>query len=176
MKEVLLMYARYTKRADSSVITLLDGLTVASRNEDRKSYYKSLSGLANHVLGCPLYFHGMFRSASPAAAKALEATEGLAVAEGAKLSGAQWSELKKTSAAADQATIDLVQALSEKELATPVKLDWYGGKPGSVPPCFLLHQLYLPGDHHRGPIPQILDSMGGEHDFSGLDIEFLPVK
>jgi uncharacterized damage-inducible protein DinB len=28
--------------------------------------------------------------------------------------------------------------------------------------------------HHRGQISQLLDEMGIEHDFSGIDIEFLP--
>jgi len=173
MKEVLLMYARYTQRANASVIALLDGLSVEARNEDRKSYYKSLSGLASHVVGASLYFQGMFRGALPAAAKALKAAEGMKVAEGS-LTAAQWAELKKASVAADKATIDLVQALSEAELAHPVKLDWYGGEPAAVPLCFLLHQLYVHGVHHRGQISQILDSMGVEHDFSGIDVEFLP--
>lgn len=173
MKEVLLMYARYTQRANASVIALLDGLTVKARNEDRKSYYKSLSGLASHVAGAALYFHGLFRAAVPAAAKALKATEGVQIAEG-RMTAAQWSDLKKACAAADQATIDLVRSLTEAELASPVKLDWYGGKPDAVPLCFLLHQLYVHGVHHRGQISQILDSLGVEHDFSGIDIEFLP--
>lgn len=174
MKEVLLMYARYTQRANAAVIALLDGLSVEARNEDRKSYYKSLSGLASHVAGAAAYFQGMFRAASPAAAKALKATADLKLSAGASLSAAQWEELKKGWAAADQATVDMVRALGESELAHPTKLDWYGGKPDNVPLCFLLHQLYVHGIHHRGQISQILDSMGVEHDFSGIDIEFLP--
>jgi len=174
MKEVLLMYARYTQRADASVMELLDKLTVKARNEDRKSYYKSLSGLASHVAGGALYMQGLMRASQRAAAKALKATEKLKLAEGAKLTGAQWEELKAAWAKADQATVDLVNALSDTELALPVKLDWYGGNPGTVPLCFILHNIYVHGTHHRGQISQILDSMGVEHDFSGLDVEFLP--
>jgi uncharacterized damage-inducible protein DinB len=173
MKEVLLMYARYTQRANSSIVALLDGLSMKARNEDRKSYYKSLSGLASHVVGATLYFQGLFRASLPAAAKALRAAEGLKTKSGS-LSGAQWSDLKKVCIAADQATIDLVRSLTEAQLARPIKLDWYEGNPASVPLCFLLHQLYVHGIHHRGQISQILDSMGVEHDFSGIDIEFLP--
>lgn len=173
MKDVLLMYARYTQRANASVIALLDGLSALARNEDRKSYYKSLSGLSSHVAGSALYFQGLFRSASPAAAKVLKTTEGIKIAEGS-LDADEWTQLKKACALADQATIDLVEALSEEELAHQIKIDWYGGDPGSVPMCFLLHQLYVHGIHHRGQISQILDSMGVEHDFSGIDVEFLP--
>jgi uncharacterized damage-inducible protein DinB len=174
MKEILLMYARYTKRANASVFALLDALPLEARNEDRKSYYKSLSGLASHVGGCPLYFHGLFRASSPAAAKALRGAEGLKVSEKKTLSSAEWSELEKACAIADQATIDLIQALSDDELAHPIKLDWYGGKPDAVPLCFLAHQLFVHGTHHRGQISQILDEMGIEHDFSAIDVEFLP--
>jgi uncharacterized damage-inducible protein DinB len=174
MKEILLMYARYTKRANESVFALLDALPLEARNEDRKSYYKSLSGLASHVGGCALYFHGLFRASSPTAAKALESAEGLRVSEKKTLSSAEWSELENACANADQATIDLIQALSDDELAHPIKLDWYGGKPDTVPLCFLAHQLFVHGTHHRGQISQILDEMGVEHDFSAIDVEFLP--
>ncbi len=174
MKEVLLMYARYAQRADASVIELLDKLTGKARNEGRGSYYKSLSGLACHVAGGVCYMQGLMRASRPAAAKALKATDGLKIPEGAKLTGAQWEELKAAWAKANQATVDLVSALGETDLAAPVKLDWYGGKPESVPLCFLLHQMYVHGTHHRGQISQILDSMGVEHDFSGIDVEFLP--
>ncbi|MDP3176465.1 MAG: hypothetical protein Q8M76_01090 [Spirochaetaceae bacterium] len=42
-----------------------------AREEDRKSYYKSLSGLARHVLDGTLYFHGLFRASFPEAAIAV---------------------------------------------------------------------------------------------------------
>ena len=89
MKEIMLIYARDTKRANEAVLDLLDRLSVEARNEDRKSYYKSLSGLMGHVCGGTPYFHGMFRAAFPKAASALKATEGLKVPEGEKLTAAQ---------------------------------------------------------------------------------------
>jgi Uncharacterized protein conserved in bacteria len=168
------MYARHNQRANASVIALLDGLTAKARNESCGSYYKTLSGLMSHVAGGTCYFHGMFRAAIPSAAKALKATEGLSCPEGAKLTAAQWAELKSACAVADKTTIDFIQAASEADLKTPIKIDWYGGKPDAVPACFLLHNFFVHGTHHRGQISQVLDSMGIEHDFSGLDVEFLP--
>jgi len=174
MKEVLLMYARYDQRANASVAALLDGLTVKARNENRGSYYKSLAGLAKHISGSGLYFQGLFRASVPAAAKLLKQAAGLRIPGGASLTAAQWVELKAIWAKADQAVVDLVQGLGEADLDSPVKLDWYGGEPDSVPLSFLLHQLYTHGTHHRGQVSQILDSLGVEHDFSGIDLEFLP--
>lgn len=173
MKEVLLMYARDHQRANAEVVALLDGLSVEARNEDRKSYYKSLSGLMSHVVGGTPYFHGLFRAAFPAAAGALKATEGLEVPEAEKLTAAQWTQLKKAAAIADQATIDFVAELKDADFSLPIPLDWYDGKPAKVPLYFLLCQAFTHGTHHRGQISQILDSMGIEHDFSGIDVQFL---
>jgi uncharacterized damage-inducible protein DinB len=174
MKEALLMYAHYTKRADASVVSLLEGLNAERREEDRKSYYGSLSGLARHVLGGTLYFHSMFRPVFPEATAALKATEGLSVPKG-RLTDTQWAEIAATFPRADEATVEFIQALGEDSLSRLVPIDWYEGKPGAVPFCFLAHQLWVHGTHHRGQISQILDEMGIEHDFSGIDIEFLPV-
>jgi uncharacterized damage-inducible protein DinB len=174
MDNILLMYARYTQRANAEVIALLDKLSVGELNEDRKSYYKSLSGLMSHTLGGTAYFFGLFRSAAPVAAKAIKEAEGLSCPEGDTLSSAQWSELKRVAAICDKGMIDFIEAASEAELSAPVKIDWYGGKPDAVPLAFLLHCYFVHGTHHRGQISQVLDSMGIEHDFSGLDLEFFP--
>lgn len=179
MKETLLMYARYTKRADASALALIGGLPLEARNEERGSYYKSLAGLAGHIVGGTVYLHGLFRGAFPAeepvlaATRALAATKGLALPKG-KLGEAQWDALLAASALADQATIDLIEALGEADFSRPVPLDWYEGKPATVPFHFLANQLFVHGTHHRGQVSQILDSLGVEHDFSGIDVEFLP--
>lgn len=169
MKSILLMYARDTLRADAAVAALLDGLSVEARNENRKSYYKSLAGLAVHAMGGTPYFHGMYRAAAPGAAAALKATERMEMPSGDTLSAAQWNDLKKNAAVADQATVDFIEALSEADLSRPVKIDWFGGKPDAVPLYYLLSAAYTHGVHHRGQISQVLDELGIEHDFSGLD-------
>ncbi len=174
MKDLLLMYAKYTQRADASVIALLDGLSEEARNENRKSYYKSLSGLACHAFGVVLFFQGFLRTAVPAAASAFKATDGLKVPRGDSLNADQWAELKKITQIADQATVDFVATLTENDLVLPVKVAWFGGKPDAVPLHYLLSTTVIHGIHHRGQISQILDEMGIEHNFSGLDVGFLP--
>jgi uncharacterized damage-inducible protein DinB len=170
MKGTLLMYARYTERVDAKMIAFLDKLSAEEREKDRKSYYGSLSGLARHVLDGATYFHGLFRASMPSAAKALEPTLGMKVPEG-RLDAKGWESAKASLAAADRATIALLESLSDQELASPVAVDWYGGKPPSVPFHFLAHQLVVHGLHHRGQVSQILDEMGVEHDYSGIDLD-----
>lgn len=174
MKDLLLMYAKYTKRADASVITLLDGLSEEARNENRKSYYKSLSGLTSHTFGAVPFFHGVIRKALPEKSSALQATEGLKAPKGDHLNAEQWSELKKIAEISDQTTIDFIAALPESDFLQPVKVEWFRGNPDSVPLHYLLNTIIIHALHHRGQMSQILDEMGIEHNFSGLDVEFLP--
>jgi uncharacterized damage-inducible protein DinB len=173
MKEILLMYARHAKQTNASALALVDGLSNEAREEDRKSYYKSLSGLVRHVFDSTIYFHDLFRASFPAAAKALAATAGLTAPEG-KLSEAQWKALKTALELADQAFVNLVQSLSEDDFVHPIELDWYDGKPSAVPFFFIAAQLFEHGTHHRGQISQILDELGVEHDFSGIAVDLLP--
>ncbi len=174
MKDLLLMYAKYTQRADASVIALLDGLSEEARNESRKSYYKTLSGLAGHIFGALPFFHGVLRTAVPAASSALKATEGLKAPRGDSLDADQWAELKKVATIVDQATVDFIANLNESDFVLPVKVKWFGGNPDSVPLHYLLSTVVTHGIHHRGQISQILDEMGIEHNFSNLDVGFLP--
>ncbi|MEW6184362.1 MAG: DinB family protein [Thermodesulfobacteriota bacterium] len=174
MKDLLLMYAKYTQRANASVITLLDGLSEEARNENRKSYYKTLSGLAGHTFGACAFFHGLLRKALPQISSALKATEGLRVPRGDIFSSDQWSELKKAVTLIDQTTVDFVAALTESDLNLPIKIEWFKGNPDAVPLHYLLSTIVIHATHHRGQMSQILDEMGIEHNFSSLDVGFLP--
>jgi uncharacterized damage-inducible protein DinB len=90
------------------------------------------------------------------------------------LNETQWKELGGTLEAVDATYIGMAEALSETDLRQPVKLDWYGGNPDSVPLSFMLGQLLVHNTHHRGQISQILDMLKIDNDFSGIDVAFLP--
>jgi uncharacterized damage-inducible protein DinB len=179
MKETLLMYARYTEKANAAVLALLAGLPAEALTADRKSYYKSLAGLARHLVGGTIYFQGLVNAtvASPVladAARAYAADAAAAEVEDGDFTPATLARLAAAAAAADRATVDFVAGLSDGAQASPVKLDWYGGKPATVPLWFLLNQLWVHGLHHRGQISQLLDELGVANDFSGIGVEFLP--
>ena len=75
---------------------------------------------------------------------------------------------------ANQAVVDFITALSEPDFSLPVNLDWYPDRK-SVPLHFILNQLFVHGVHHRGQISQLLDELKVEHDFSSIDLEYLPL-
>ena len=170
-----LVYAKYNQAGNRDIYSLLDKMSGEEREKDRGSYYGSLSGLLRHILGGTYFFLGMFKPALAANAAALKAVTGLppGPSEGA-LNEAEWKELGKTLEAADAAYIGMAESLSESDLRRPVKIEWYGGNPDSVPLSFLLNQLLVHNVHHRGQISQIFDSLKIDNDFSGIDVEFLP--
>jgi uncharacterized damage-inducible protein DinB len=170
------MYARYNREANNKILALLEGLSCEEREKDRGSYYGSLSGLVRHILGGTVFFQGMFKGAlgnNAAAQRALEPPGAINIPKDV-LTEAQWKLLAEAVQTADEAFVNLTGALSEEDLKAPVKIDWYGGNPPSVPLSFMIHQFITHGIHHRGQISQILDELKIDNDYSGIDVQFLP--
>jgi uncharacterized damage-inducible protein DinB len=174
MKKLLLMHALYTQQANKKVFDLLDAITPEERNKDRKSYFKSLTGLALHNIGSILFFHGLMRPVLPEN-KALDGTVDLRMPDGENLDAGGWTQLKEVARQADQATVDFVKSLSEDDLHKQLPIEWFGGNPATVPVHYLLNIAVVHGVHHRGQISQILDTMGIDNDFSGIDVGLLSV-
>jgi uncharacterized damage-inducible protein DinB len=174
MKDTLI-YAKYNQAGNKAIFNILNAMSNEEREIDRGSYYGSLSGLLRHVLGGTKFFLGMYKSTlgDGAAFKALSALDSVPSPAEGKLNGGQWKELGTALEAADSIYINMAGALTEAELSRPVKIDWYGGNPASVPLSFMLSQLLVHNTHHRGQISQILDSLKIENDYSGIGAEFL---
>ena len=177
MKDYLIVNAKYNQKANSALISILNGLSDADREKDRGSYYGSLSGLVAHNLGGTTFFMSLFKDAvasNPAASKVYDTLGKIGPAPKGTLTGDQWKSLVKDLETADQALVDFVSALEDKDLQAPVKVPFYGGNPDSVPLAFLLLNLAAHGTHHRGQASQILDEMKVDNNYSGIDIAFLP--
>ena len=178
MKEVYLNFARANEEADKTILSILDTMSHEDREKNRKSYYKSLSGLALHTLGGATYFLSLFRDSVANNAKALKALDSAAKAkmppEGKKLSEEDWETVKANFKLVDKAYIDFVTALNDEDFSAPVKINWYKGKPAEVPLSFMLQQLISHGIHHRGQLSQILDSLKIDNDYSSINVKFLP--
>jgi uncharacterized damage-inducible protein DinB len=169
------MYAKYNQAGNKCIFGILSGMSNEEREKDRGSYYGSLSGLLRHIVGATGFFLGTCKTALTDNAAALKALDSLPPSppEG-PLTEAQWKEFGGALEAADTAYIGMAEAVGEAGLRLPVKLEWYGGNPDSVPISFFLSQLAVHNTHHRGQISQILDSLKIDNDYSGIDIAFLP--
>jgi uncharacterized damage-inducible protein DinB len=176
MKQVFVTFAKFNGEADKAFISILDKLSNEDREKNRKSYYKSLSGLARHILGGTAFFLDLVKAAVPGNDKALKALAPLAKIENPtekKLDEAGWQQVTAGIKAADKAFVEFVSALSDKDAEAPLKIDWYKGKPAEVPLYFMLQQLVAHNTHHRGQISQILDSLQIDNDYSGINVKFL---
>ena len=175
MKEIFLAFAKSNQEANKAIAGILGNLSNEDREKNRKSYYGSLSGLCRHLGGATVYFLSLYKEVVPDNAEALTALEPLAKVQSfeGKLGEDQWKKVVSGAKIVDKALLDFVSALNDEDFQAPVKIDWYKGKPASVPLWFMLQQLASHNTHHRGQISQILDSLKIENDFSGINVKFL---
>jgi len=170
------IYAKYNQAGNKTIFGLLDKMSNDEREKDRGSFYGSLSGLVRHIIGGTRFFLGMYKvslSGNAAALKAISAIETLPKLPEGALSAVQWKELESVINTIDAAYVGMAEALNDSDLNLPVKVEWYGGNPSSVPLSFMLSQLVVHNTHHRGQISQILDSLKIDNDYSGINVSFL---
>jgi uncharacterized damage-inducible protein DinB len=175
MNEIL-MYAKHNQAANRIVYDLLDKMSNDDREKDRGSYYGSLSGLFRHIIGGACYYLKIFKKPlgnNSDVEQKISAVENLPKIPAGPLSEAQWKELGPVMSVVDAACISMAEAMKGNDLNLLVNVDWYEGKPASVPLFFMLSQLLVHNVHHRGQISQILDSLKIENDFSRIDVSFL---
>jgi uncharacterized damage-inducible protein DinB len=176
MKEIFIPLARFNNEANKAAGDILAKMDEADREKNRKSYYGSLSGIYRHLTGGTCYFlslMGKALSGNAAAQKALAPLAKVEIPGGKKLTGEEWARVEAAKKIADKAFIAFVEALEEKDYTLPVEVPFYKGKPPAVPLYFLLQVLNAHGIHHRGQISQILDSLGIDNDYSGINVKFL---
>ncbi|MDR2808413.1 MAG: damage-inducible protein DinB [Spirochaetaceae bacterium] len=174
MKEIFRIFAEQNKAANTVIIHILDAQSQETREQDRGSYYKSLSGLLHHVLGAELFFAGLFKEAlvhNPQASKAIAILTG--ITPPTEATPDQWKHCAASLAQADDAFISLINALCPDDFQVPVKMKLFGGNPDTVPLSFLLQNLVLHNTHHRGQISQILDELKIDNNYSGISPEVL---
>ncbi|MDR3123264.1 MAG: DinB family protein [Treponema sp.] len=173
MDNGIVTFAKYNQEANQKILDLLNTLSNDEREQERGSYYHSLSGLVRHIGGGTLFFSGLFRGAlgSAPATKPLAALEKISFPTDS-LSEAQWNKTAADLVVVNQALVDFAVALNEANLAAPVKLDWYGGNPADVGLSFMFYQLTVHNTHHRGQISQILDELKIDNDYSAINIAF----
>jgi len=175
MKKIFLTFVKANAEANKVIAGILEKLSNDDREKDRKSYFKSLSGLFRHNTGCTAYFLSLYKAAVPDNAEAQKALAPLAKMEElkGKLTEEQWKKAVSFSKIVDKALVDFINALNDTDFEAPVTIDWYKGKPPTVPLWFMLEQFIAHNTHHRGQISQILDSLKIDNDYSGISVKLL---
>jgi uncharacterized damage-inducible protein DinB len=176
MKEVFLTFAKANEEADKNFLAILNKMSNEDREKNRKSYFGGLSDLIIHITGGACYFLKMFAETvaeNGVALKALAPVFKLNLPDAKKLTEEEWKKVASCIKVVDKAFVDFIAALKEEDFSLPVKLDWYKGKPATVPLYYMLQQLVAHGIHHRGQISQILDTLKIENNYSDINVKFL---
>jgi uncharacterized damage-inducible protein DinB len=175
MKKIFLAFAKANEESNKAIAGILTKLSNDEREKGRKSYYGSLSGLFRHNIGGTVYFLLTIKESVHGNAEASKSLEPLAKYAdiNGKLTETQWKNVATACKTADKALVQFISNLKDEDFETPVKINWYKGKPPTVPLWFMLEQLTAHNAHHRGQISQILDSLKIDNDYSGINVKFL---
>ena len=159
MDKTLALLVDYNAQANLRFVAALGGLDAQRREANRGSYYKSLKGLLDHVVGGESYILKYLAKALPGRAEldiaqlrveSLPGTPAFPV----------WVEATAALAAFDAAYRGLAANLTEAELGTMVDVR---GTQRSL--RYLLTSACLHAAHHRAQASQILDEDGIDNDF-----------
>ena len=159
MDKTLAILADYNAAANLRFVAALDALDSVKLEADRGSYYKSLHGLLNHVVGGELFILKFLAAALPGRAELdipqMRAESGPGIVPFPALADAA-----AALAAFDAAHHALAASLSDAELELTVDMR---GRQRSL--RFLLASMALHAAHHRAQASQILDEDGVDNDF-----------
>lgn len=166
MKEHLVHLMKYNQSANKQVIKLLAELDESDRLLDRKSYFKSLNGLLEHIVGGALYFQKFIKTSYPEIGGLNHKYMEYKIESG-KENSPGFSELQTALETLDSASVEMVGSLTDEDLNKTICLTFPQAKL-EYPMAVLIMQYANHGTHHRGQISQILDEMGIDNNFSSI--------
>lgn len=165
MKEYLVHLMKYNQSADRQVIKLLAELSEGDRIQERKSYYKSLQGIFEHIVGGALFFQKIFKESCPEIDGLNHKYMDFKIEQGE--SPKDFFELQAALEVLDGAIVDVVESLNDEDLKKTIYFNLPQVKLEFSLGVFIM-QYSNHGTHHRGQISQILDEMGIENNFSSI--------
>ncbi|KNY28299.1 DinB family protein [Pseudobacteroides cellulosolvens] len=166
MKEYLIHLMKYNQSADRQVIKLLTGLSEEDRTQDRKSHFKSLQGIFEHIVGGALFFQKIIKESCPEINGLNHKYLDLKIEPG-KDDTIDFVELRAALEVLDGAFVEMVESLSDEDLKKTIYFNLPQVKLEFSLGVFIM-QYSNHGTHHRGQISQILDEMGIENNFSSI--------
>ncbi len=163
MKEYLVHLIKYNRSANQQVTRLLAELDESDRTIDRKSYYNSLHGLFEHIVGAALYLQKIIKASCPE----IRGLDHRYMGFDARPGQNSFPELQGALEALDTAFVEMVESLSDEDLKKTILFNLPQVKLEYSMAIFIM-QYANHGTHHRGQISQILDEMGIDNNFSSI--------
>jgi uncharacterized damage-inducible protein DinB len=168
MKDILNLYAKYNKHANSEVIRVLGTVPESRLHEATGSYYKSLAGLLNHSLRSTVGSLKRMADGGLLPSLLLPVVGTFPQAAMGETIFATLPEFAALRAKADDALVALCGGVSAEELEGTFSFMGRDNQQKTLSFGGNLLALYTHEVHHRGGVSTILDGWGVENDWSGL--------
>ena len=167
-KDILNLYAKYNKFANSEMLRILGSLPETRFHETAGSYYKSIAGLLNHALQSTA---GSLKRVADAGflpdliLPAIGSFPQVPFGEALFKTFPEYSALR---AKADEALVAVCAAATPEGLDKTVSFIGRDKQPKTIKVGGNLLALYTHEVHHRGGVATILDGWGVENDWSSI--------
>jgi uncharacterized damage-inducible protein DinB len=159
MDSYLSLVSRYNRGANAKMVEILDRLSAEDLDRERGSYYGSLHGLFNHVVGGELFSLKALKAALPAHPALAIPEIDVEMKPGAP-PFPDYTAAKRVLAAFDAAFVALCADPAPAVLSAETQLRGTTRTVGFLAASAMSHVA-----HHRGQVSQILDEMKVENDF-----------
>ncbi len=168
MRELFSAFARYNRSANQALAAVIAGQSESILREDQGSFYKSIFGTFEHIVGAevswlrryPTFFPGTILEGKSLIVADIEATK-------ARMTS-NVKELLAVSSEADELLVAFADSVTDAQLASRVKYKTYKGDELERDFWALLFHVCNHGTHHRGEISALLDRKGIKNDYSGF--------
>jgi uncharacterized damage-inducible protein DinB len=167
-KDILDLYAKYNKQADSEMLRILGTLPESRLHEAAGSYYKSIAGLLNHALQATAGSLKRMADAGFHPDLILPAIGSFPQVAMGETLFSKLAELTDLRTKADDTLIAVCAGASLEDLDKTFSFMGRDKQPKAMRFGGNLLALYAHEVHHRGGVSVILDGWGIENDWSSL--------
>ena len=161
MKNLLVLYAQYNIATNNKICKILQQMPADELSAERKSYYGSIFGLANHLLaGTWNYLNAVHHLTGGVLCPDIEEIES---------SGKTVQEIIKYLTASDQLLLKVATEIPSEGLhLKKQKLRIYNGRAIDIQVWQYFLQHITHQVHHQGQMSQIFDELNIEHEFGNI--------
>jgi uncharacterized damage-inducible protein DinB len=167
-KDILNLYAKYNKHANSEMIRILSTLPASRLHEDTGNYYKTIAGILNHSLRATAGSLKRFADGGLLPNLILPVTDSFPQKPMGEAIFTTIEEFTVLRTKIDDLLIALCSEVSPDDLDTTFSFTGYDKQQKTLTFGGNLLALHTHETHHRGGVSSILDSWNVVNDWSSL--------
>ena len=169
MRDTVAILVRYNTYANRDMTKVLSGIADPKiLTANRGSYFQSIVGILNHILGADFIWFNRLRDSFPSLQSLKSSLIPSDLKSASEIHYSSLSDWESISAEVDEIFSNLAEELDETTLETRFTYTNAKGQTMTARLFDVMLHLLNHQAHHRGQISQILDESGIENDFSSV--------